>query len=590
MFLSQIHQLLITSSIKKSRSSRIFWFSFSMTIAVIYAILGLQQAFSSEYVIQDDARQHVFWMQRFLDSNLFPNDLIADYFQSVSPVGYFHLYRLIAFLGIEPILLSKLLPIILGIISTAYCFGISMQIFPLPITAFITTLIFNQTLWMKDDLISATPRAFAYPLLVAFLYYLLRKSLLPCLATIILSGIFYPSNVFICVGILILRLGDWQNGKFQLSQQRHHYLFCGIGCVVAFMVMLPYALKSSEFAPVITLAQAKELPELFPGGRSAFFNPNPLFYYLGGLRSGIFSRGVLSPITLCFGFALPILIRYRYKFPLLQYLTPEIVILPQILVTSLAIFITAHLLLFRLYFPSRYTAYTFRVLLAISAAIVITTILNHALSSVSVINKKYNLWNKIGVASIIIGLISLLLFYYPLLIKKFPKTAYKTGHYPALYEYFQNQPKDTLIASLAEEVNKLPTFSQRSILAGREYAIPWHFGYYSQFRQRTIELIQAHYSPNLEDVKNLIQKYGVDFWLLESQTFAPEYIKRNQWLKQYLTSDITEDELVKLTTSIFKNLQEGSIPALSKVKQTCTVAQVKEFVVLDAKCITNINQ
>ena len=64
-----------------------------------------------------------------------------------------------------------------------------------------------------------------------------------------------------------------------------------------------------------------------------------------------------------------------------------------------------------------------------------------------------------------------------------------------------------MIASLAGEADNLPTFSQRSILAAREYAIPWHFGYYSKFRQRTTELIQAHYSQNLADVKNINQKY-----------------------------------------------------------------------------------
>lgn len=63
-----------------------FWFSLSLTFSAIYSILGLREAFSSEYVVQDDARQHVFWMLRFLDPELFPQDLIANYFQSVAPL------------------------------------------------------------------------------------------------------------------------------------------------------------------------------------------------------------------------------------------------------------------------------------------------------------------------------------------------------------------------------------------------------------------------------------------------------------------------------------------------------------------------
>ncbi|MDJ0737327.1 MAG: hypothetical protein QNJ47_25235 [Nostocaceae cyanobacterium] len=588
MFISNLYKLLIPLNAKTSRSQRIFWFSLSMTFAVIYIILAWQQAFGSEYVIQDDARQHVFWMRRFLDANLFPNDLIADYFQSVSPVGYSTLYHAIVSLGVNPIFFNKLLPAILAIISTAYCFGISMRIFPLPITGFMATLIFNQTLWMKDDLSSGTPRAFAYPLMVAFLYYLLRKSLLPCLLTILLSGVFYPSCVLIYMGILILRLGDWQNGKFRLSQQRHQYLFSGIGLIVAFIVILPYVLKSSEFGPVITLAQAKQLPELLPSGRSAFFDHNhPLFYFFGGSRSGMFSRGVLTPVTLCAGMLLPLLVRYRAKFPLIQHLTTEILVLSQMLVTSIVLFIISHILLFKLYLPSRYTAYSFRIILAISAAIVLTTILDSVLSSASVPTQINTYARHLFAIIFTVFLTIALIFHYPCFIKNFPKSAYKTGNYPKLYEFFQQQPKDTLIASLAEEINNLPTFSQRSILAGREYAIPWHSGYYSKFRQRTTDLIQAYYSPNLADVKNLIQKYKVDFWLLESGSFTPEYIKKNQWLKQYINSDINQDELVQLTTDIFQRLQQGNVPALSKIASTCTVAKIQNFVVVDANCITS---
>jgi len=78
MLLARLQRFLTAPIDKKSRSRVIFWFSLSLTFAAIYGILGLQEAFSSEYVVQDDARQHVFWMQRFFDPGLFPKDLIAD--------------------------------------------------------------------------------------------------------------------------------------------------------------------------------------------------------------------------------------------------------------------------------------------------------------------------------------------------------------------------------------------------------------------------------------------------------------------------------------------------------------------------------
>ncbi|MDJ0675454.1 MAG: hypothetical protein QNJ36_08765 [Calothrix sp. MO_167.B42] len=587
MFINRLHRLLITPNEKSSRWQMIFWFSLSIAVSIIYAMLALQKAFSAEYVVQDDARQHVFWMVRFIDADLFPNDLIADYFQSVAPLGYSSLYRFMANLGVNPLLFNKILPSILGLLTTVYCFGACLQILPIPITGFIATVMLNQNLWMKDDLSSGTARGFVYFLFLAFLYYLLRKSLLPCLATIVLLGIFYPQCVFISVGILILRILDWQARKFRLSRQRHHYVFCVVGTGVAFSVMLIYALRSSDFAPVITVAQAKKLPELLSGGRSAFFFDNPFIHYLGDTRGGIFSPWLFSPITLCFAFFLPWLWRFRAKFPLLGQLTEEIVILPQILITSLGMFSAAHILLFRLYLPSRYIGYSFRVVLTLSAAIALTTILDTVLSNSFFRGKIYPLPRKLFALSFTALLTISLLFYYPVFIKKFPKPAYRIGNYGQLYEFLKTQPKDTLIASIDPEVDNLPSFTQRSILAGREYAIPWHFGYYRKFRQRTIDLIQAEYSPDLADVNNLMQKYGVDFWLLKNDTFTIDYVKKNKWLKQYLVSKLKEDELVKLTNNIVQDLQRGTVPALSQMIPNCTAIGVQNYVVLDAKCIAN---
>ena len=135
----------------------------------------------------------------------------------------------------------------------------------------------------------------------------------------------------------------------------------------------------------------------------------------------------------------------------------------------------------------------------------------------------------------------------------------------------------------------LPTFSQRSILVGREYAIPYHFGYYSQFRQRVVDLTQAQYSQNIADVKTFIQKYQIDFWLLDGGAFTPQYIQNNSLLRQYYRSNLNQDKLVKITKDIFQSLQQGNVPALSKVVPNCTVADIQSFVILDAKCIVNSN-
>jgi hypothetical protein len=131
---------------RTSKSQIIFWFSLSLAFAIIYSLLELQQAFGSPYVVQDDARVYVSWMQRFLEPDLLKDDLITDYFQSVTPFGYAALYRLIASVGIEPLCASKLLPVLVKLLTTGYCFALCLQIFPFPAAGFITTLLLNQNL------------------------------------------------------------------------------------------------------------------------------------------------------------------------------------------------------------------------------------------------------------------------------------------------------------------------------------------------------------------------------------------------------------------------------------------------------------
>lgn len=561
-----------------SNNNKLFWFSLSITFAVICGLLALKEGFSNEWVVQDDARQHVFWMLRYLDPELFVNDLIANYFQSVAPIGYSSLYRAAATIGINPLVFNKFLPSILGIICTYYCFAFCYKIYPVPFACFVASLIFNQIVWLKDDVISATPRAFVYPLLLAFLYYLSERYLLPCIATIALIGAFYPQAIFLCSGMLVLQLLRWQNKGLSFSRNSDDYYFCFMGLGVAVAVMLPYALSVSEFAPVITVEQARQLPEFYPKGRSAFFKDHWYSYYFGGGRSGMIPNSLWTPATTSFSLFLPILLSRRDRFPLLKKIQPNIILLPQLIITSVFMFIMAHIFLFRLHLPSRYTGYSFRIIVAIAAGIVISIITDFLVKKLQTTKEQSSHFRLIIqkiLALIFLIAIAIALFLYPSFVNNFPSTKYKTGAIPQLYEFLQKQPKDTLIASLIEDTDNIPTFARRSILASREYAIPYHWGYYAEFRQRVVDLIQAQYtaSPNL--LKQFIRRYGIDLWIVEDSSFTAEYLEGNRWLKQHQP----------VTQKAIERLNKGITPILSTYKDGCKVFQLDRFTVIDTKCL-----
>lgn len=572
--LTQLHQLLIPPQTHKSSIQVRFWFALSLIFATLYGILALQQAFGSEYIVQDDARQHVFWMRRFLNSELFPNDLIADYFQSVAPLGYTVFYRSFALLGIDPLWLSKVLPIILGLITTSYSFGVCLQLLPIPMTGFIGTILLNQNLWMQDGLISATPKAFIYPFFLAFLYYFLRRSLIPCLVAIALLGLFYPSLIFVCVLILLFQICYWRRWQLQRSRNRQDYI-CLAGIAVGVLVLLPYALYSSEFTPTIAASAARTLPEFLPGGRSSFFNNDAWQFWFNESRSGIRLTSALMPPLVYAGLLLPIMLRHQSLFPLATRIHPSIILLPQMILASLMMFLIAHALIFKLHLPSRYTQHSLRIVMTTVAAIALTLLIDTLLKRSLVFASRQGAFPHLQrfFAFTTTAVIGISLLFYPRTLESFLWTGYVVGSIPDLYQFFQQQPQDTLIASLANEANNLPTFAQRSILVGSEYAVPYHWGYYSQFRQRSLDLIQAQYSQDLTDAQQLIQKYGIDFWLLEKNAFTPEYIASDRWIQQFQP----------LAADAVQQLQ--GIPALSHISPHCTVFEVDNFVVLQAKCI-----
>lgn len=588
----RLHSLLTE---KPTRSQTQILLGVSLLLALVYSLPALQEAFSGPYVIQDDARQHVFWMRRFLDPGLFPNDLMADYFQSVAPWGYATLYRLLALLGIDPVTLSKLLPPILGLIVTGYCFGLAMQLLPLPIAGFAAATLLNHNLWMRDDLSSATPGAFFYPIFAAFLYYLLRQSLLPCLITIALQGLFYPQGIFLSSGLLLLQLVGFrrQESGSRVFWQRDRLRFSAIGLGVAALVIGLYSLKSSQFGEVIQLAEARSLPAFSPSGWSAYFSDQFIEFWICGKRSGMVptewcdlakdQQEHLRPWLLLLrfpaiglAFLLPGLWGWRHRLPLAQQLRPQTMILGQGLVVSIGMFLIAHVLAFRLHLPNRYTEHSLRIFCALAAGLSLVILWDGLMRWVQRQTR-----SSLPPVMVSAGLAAVLVLYpYGIEIdhEPFPVTGYFTGETPALYEFFAKQPPDVVIASLTEEANQLPTFSQRSLLAGGEgYLLPYHPQYFQQLSQRLLDLLQAQYSPDLNVVKAVIQRYGIDFWLLDRESFQPDF----QNPKSYLTSLFEQfPEAQPLQTQIVA----GMVPALSQI-QACNAFQRDGFRVLRARCI-----
>ncbi|MGC9502701.1 hypothetical protein [Baaleninema sp.] len=524
-----------------------FWFALSLAASSFYSLRVVSQALSHEYLVSDDGRQHLFWMRRFLDSGLFPDDAIADYFQSVAPLGYQGFYWIFAQLGIDPLDVARVIPFPLALLATGFAFGLTLEIFPIPSAAFFSSVLLIQNLWMRDDLASASARAFLNPLFLAFLYFLMRRKTPWMLLSLLGVGYFYPQYLLVAAGVLLLFPRNFLQLKFPPAGNLLALALCGA-------ILLPYAFKTSDFGSAFSLVEARHLPEFQPGGRTAYFAKDWGRFWLSGSRTGL--QPALDPPLLCLGLLLPLWLRGRspLKSPLKSHLH-HIYIVSALVISSLTWFFLAHLLAFRLHLPSRYTQHSLRIAISIAAGISIVWILESLWRWAKPSSRRFRGGVAVTVTVAIFGYLAA----YPFSLGNYPKTNYIVGSHPQLYEFFQQQPKDTLIASLSPEANNLPTFAQRSIFVGYEYAIPFHRGYYHLLRQRAIDLLEAHYTSDENQLRQFVEAHDIDFFLIDTDAFSPEYLLESRWRRSYPQE----------TDAIRRRLLSGEIPALQGFLETC---------------------
>ena len=567
----------------ENRRSRL-WLGLSLGLAAIYALLVLQRAFAADYVVQDDGRQHVFWMQRFVDPQLFPNDLIADYFQSIAPWGYTQFYRLFAAIGVQPLLLSKLLPVGLSLVAAAYAFGVGMQLLPMPFAGFLASLLTTQLIWTHDDVVSATPRAF-FAAVVSGVFVLFAASRSRCLKVFsdgfaaallrddrprrtILSAVRFSACWRSAVAASELAAGQTaaglrRSGTISLSGLVWAWRFwccCRSPCLTLPMVQSFRRLSrgSRQSSP--------------KGGRNEFWLSNAAQFWLLADRSGLFPA--FHPYSLAIGLLLPLILllarRYPTCFPLGQRVSSKINLLWQITAVAIALFAAAHALLFKLYLPSRYSAYTLRFVLVFATAIGLALLLDALWRWQQSQPQIYQRWLVWGITLLLGGA----LLFYPAYTKHHAGESYFVGDAAKIYRFFAQQPKDVIIASLTREADNLPTFARRSVLVSREYGLSYQVGYLRQFRRRAIDLINAQYSLDPVALNAFIQAYRIDFWLLDRQTsFAAESLQKS-WIRQY--PDAFQTALA--------HVQQGT-PVLESLARPCTVVRDRDLQVLSAKCI-----
>lgn len=553
-----------------------------MLVALLLMAPAFLQAYGSgKFVVQDDVRQHVAWTQRFENPSFFPNDHIADYFQSAAPVGYSALYRVVAFLGIPPLGFAKFLPFPLSLFIGWLTFRVTLAIVPDSVAAFFSALFLQLNIWLKDDVPSSTPRAFAIPLTLIFLDCLLRKKWRSGAVALVLQALFYPPMVPVSIatwGLSILSLKDLRQRPIRIGLPIRSFVasVCVVGILLGY-----FAFRMKPYGPLVTRGDAVGMPEFGILGRTSYFTPNPTVFWLWAERSGALPtewfQFPVAPPQVWLVIAVPLLALIGgTRFLKGEWVTRARPVM-MFLGSAVGFFSLAHLLLFRLYLPSRHLQNPVRISIALCAGILAAGVGRGILDALP----KPDLKPSLGRLLLGIGVLGVLA--YPVAMNAaiagcFPNTRYVVGGHADLYGFLKTLPMSARLACLDEEGNNFQVFAGRSVMAGRESAIPYHSGYYRVIRERAGRILRIQYGTDLADIQNELRALGATHLVIAKDAYHPSYLALDPWLHQYQP----EADRARAV------LDSGTVPVMRRLMGKCAIWESGSFWVVDAARVLEI--
>jgi hypothetical protein len=175
-----------------------------LIVVSLLAVLWIQTPrLTDEYKVDEDFRTF-YWMNKFQDSSIFPNDQLQRYYISLDlpwgtvPITFYSLgYGLLfyaASFAVTPILFSKILPFFLMSITVWYLYGFGQSVRDRPtgIVLALGFLFLNLASSSAISIANGLQRSFATTLIIALIYYLHRRTYGPTAIVLVVSALIYP--------------------------------------------------------------------------------------------------------------------------------------------------------------------------------------------------------------------------------------------------------------------------------------------------------------------------------------------------------------------------------------------------------------
>jgi hypothetical protein len=503
------------------------------------------QALTNHWVINDDVRQQIFWMQQWEDAELFQGDLLTDYARAYVPWGVKGLYRLaspildphtfakllpgLSFMtlslwgrglyplpsaGVGPIIFSKWLPGLLFVFLGWCLFRIGAHLGSRRL-AWFTAGVYWLTPFFLDNLSGGLARAFAAPLLAWFCLCWLEARPWGLGLVLLLLALFIPYIFLVAAGATVLAWLAGRTGRWAAPAWLNwgHLLTVALGAGLVWLMNQEF--NAGGFGPLVSAAEMVHRPEFTSQGRFPILPVPSLFWELVSPWEGIapFDLGVMGGAL--GGVLLLVVVVWGGRLLDWQHLKSRLQPFGYLLLASLLFYILARVFLLKLFIPDRYLIYTLNLCYCLGLALC----LNAAIRS-----RAWPRWLPAAAVALVVVRAGLRLQNVGL--KDF-------SPYRPLCRALAQTPKTALIAGHPNLMDNIPTFAQRRVLVNYELAHPWSKGYWQQIRPRLEDLFTAYYATDPGVVRDFCRRYQVSFLVVDDRHFTPEFLAGGRFLAPF---------------------------------------------------------
>ncbi|MEW6350954.1 MAG: hypothetical protein AB1646_18000 [Thermodesulfobacteriota bacterium] len=500
-----------------------------------------REILANPYLINDDVRQQIYWMQRWYDPGLFPDDLLTRYAQEYVPWGVQAVYWVASWF-VEPVAFSNILTGILYVISAGFFFGIGLR-FRDDLTAVCVALSFFLCAAFLHKMAGGLSRSFVVPLLAAYLYFLSVDKVFAASAVILVASFFNPYVFLLCVAThglyvlhrfgpgmlrrildrvdenapglrlrdLVKRLSSLVPRAWLPSQEADpvctpgHLLLLNLPFVAAMLVtaVLYGFCRSSELGGLVGWQEMVGKIEYTSAGRYELVPvPSMLYEVIRPWLQNLFV-GQWSALWGILGIgALAATVRYALgnrthkvewsSFTVFAYLFPA----------SLILYTFACVFVAKLFVPRRYIEYSLNFFYCISLAVCLRMV-------VARLNlRPVAFW---GLTTLMVLLSAVRLHNMEL---------YDYSAHAGLFRFLQGTPKESLIAGHPQMMDSIPTFALRKVFVNQELSHTWVQPYWSMIKKRTSDLFVAYYSDDPGEVRRFCKENGIAYMVVREEDFS----------------------------------------------------------------------